>query len=81
MQDVLCKGSTMHSNIQCSHQDFALGAPLLRNGAPVRTSRGQSEPALQMICYVKYTYPIQYGGWSVWDSITMHVPISAMYVG
>ena len=33
-----------------------------------------------MICYMN-TYLIQYGGWGVYDLITMHAPIFAMYVG
>ena len=57
------------------------GPPLLRNRGPVRTLGGQSEPALQMVCYVKYTYLIQYGGRGVYHSITMHAHIFTMYVG
>ena len=33
-----------------------------------------------MICYVN-TDLIQHGGWGVYDLITMHAPIFAMYVG
>ena len=33
-----------------------------------------------MICYMN-TDLILYGGWGVYDLITMHAPIFAMYVG
>ena len=33
-----------------------------------------------MTCYVN-TDLIQHGGWGVYDLITMHAPIFAMYVG
>ena len=33
-----------------------------------------------MICYMN-TDLIQHGGWGVYDLITMHAPIFAMYVG
>ena len=54
------------------------GPPLLRNRGPVRTSGGQ--------CYSKWsvtwnTYPIQYGGQGLYDSIMVHTPIFTAYVG
>ena len=59
------------------------GTPLLRNRGPVTTLGGKvrktTEPALPMICYMN-TDLIQYGGWGVYDLLTMHAPIFAMYV-
>ena len=39
---------------------------------------GITEPTLQMICYVNYLP--DYGWWGVYDLITMHAPIFAMYM-
>ena len=66
---------------------FSLGSP--RNASvekqgPCKNIRGgkvqiTTETALQIICYMNNL--IQHGRWGVCDSITMHAPIFAMYVG
>ena len=52
------------------------GPPLRRNRGPVRTLG--SLHSKKSVTWS--TYLIQYGGWGVYDSITMHAPIFAMYV-